>query len=93
MTRTSSPAAAGGQRVLLGGPMARLADVTVGCRDRPGMGWMTTLAGTVLIGVCKELPLREPGFALLSAAEHSRHLLQGLLQNTQVSNLKAQRAL
>lgn len=30
------------------GPMVRLADVTVGCKDRPGMGWMTTLAGTVL---------------------------------------------
>lgn len=30
------------------GPMVRLADVTVGCKVRPGMGWMTTLAGTVL---------------------------------------------
>lgn len=38
------------------GPMVRLAEVTVGCRDRPEMGWMTTLAGTVLSGVCRELP-------------------------------------
>lgn len=42
------------------GPMARLADVTVGCRDRPGMGWMTTLAGTVLskawVRSCPALP-------------------------------------
>lgn len=34
------------------GPMVRLADVTVGCKDRPEMGWMTTLAGTVLSEVC-----------------------------------------
>lgn len=33
------------------GPMVRLADVTVGCKDRPEMGWRTTLAGTVLSGV------------------------------------------
>lgn len=33
------------------GPMVKLADVTVGCKDRPEMGWMTTLAGTVLSGV------------------------------------------
>ena len=30
------------------GPMVRLAEVTVGCNDRPEIGWMTTLAGTVL---------------------------------------------
>lgn len=35
------------------GPMVRLADVTVGCKDRPEMGWMTTLAGTVLSCVCR----------------------------------------
>lgn len=45
--------------------MVRLADVTVGCRDRPGMGWMTTLAGTVLSGVCRELPCgARPGSAV-----------------------------
>lgn len=37
------------------GPMVRLADVTVGCKDRPEIGWMTTLAGTVLSDVCREL--------------------------------------
>lgn len=31
--------------------MVRLAEVTVGCKDRPEMGWMTTLAGTVLSAV------------------------------------------
>lgn len=36
------------------GPMVRLADVTVGCKDRPGMGWMTTLAGTELSDACAE---------------------------------------
>lgn len=47
------------------GPMARLADVTVGCRARPGMGWRTTLAGTALSGVCREPPCgARPGSAV-----------------------------
>lgn len=42
--------------------MVRLAAAAVGCKDRPEMGWMTTLAGTVPSGACRELPCEaKPG--------------------------------
>lgn len=43
------------------GPMVRLAEVTVGCRDRPEMGWMRTPAGTAPSAVGEPLCGAEPG--------------------------------
>lgn len=37
-----------------------MAEVTVGCKDRPAMGWMTTLAGPAPSAAGRELPCGAP---------------------------------